>query len=210
MIKFYEVYVGNLPVAISHQNLKDLFGKVGEIVSIWIKGNNRRSTFAFVKYNYLDDARNAVKTLDKKNVDGLIIKVSLSKKTQHKLAEATKPKRDGSLLLELPKRTGKKTKSLQVRQILQKQIIKKTNDDEKFVFDYVSALKEINDNNIKCKPCEIVKIEPEKPNLQSLEDIVLRYYKPSQQKKNIGIDIDLSKNKVLNSADNVKFFNIAF
>ena len=51
--------------------------------------------------------------------------------------------------------------------------IVKTND-KKFVSDFVSALKEID--NISCKPCEIIKTEPEKTNLQTLENLVLRYY----------------------------------
>ena len=78
-----EVYVGNLSVAISHQDLKDLFDKAGEIVSTWIcRTNYQKFTFAFVKFRYLDDARNASKTFDNTNVDGLIIKVSLSKRTK--------------------------------------------------------------------------------------------------------------------------------
>ena len=107
----YEVYVGNLSVAISHQNLKDLFAKAGEIVSIWIcQKDYQRFTFAFIKFRYLDDAENASKLFDNANIDGLIIKVSVSKRTQINLAADVKPKKDGSLLLELPKREGKTKK----------------------------------------------------------------------------------------------------
>lgn len=83
----YEVYVGNLSAAISHQNLKDLFYKAGEIVSVWICPiNHQRFTFAFVKFRYLVDAENACKTYDNANIDGLIIKVRISKKTKRQLA----------------------------------------------------------------------------------------------------------------------------
>ena len=208
MNEFYDVHVGNLSVAISHQNLRDLFGKAGEIVSTWIyKRPHQKFTYGFVKFRYLDDARNASKNFNNTNLDGLIIKVDLSNKTKQKLTQTVK-KRDGSLLLELPKRTRRKevTKRDIGDKILRDQIVK--TNDKNFVSDFVSALKEMDD--ISCKPCEIIKTEPGETNLQTLEDIVLRYYKPVRQKKKIEIDIDLSNNKVLESAVNAKFFNIAF
>ena len=108
MSKFYEVYVGNLSVTVSHQNLRDLFGKAGEIVSTWIcKTHHQKFTYGFVKFRYLDDAKNASKNFNNTNLDGLIIKVNLSNKLQQRLTKTVK-KRDGSLLLELPKRTRRK------------------------------------------------------------------------------------------------------
>lgn len=212
MNEFYEVYVGNLSVATTHQNLRGLFSKVGEVVSTWISRRYEEFTYGFVKFRYFDDARNAIKNFNNANLDGSIIKVNLSKKCEQKLAETVKKKRDGSLLLELPKRT--KRKEVTKRDIgdkLLRDSILKTND-RNFVVDFVSAFKEIEDDrpNLNYNTCEIIKTEPEETNLQTLEDIVLRYYKPARQKKKIEIDIDLSNNKVLDSATNAKFFNIAF
>ena len=203
MSKSYEVYVGNLSAAISQKNLKDLFSKVGTIVSIWINRRNKKFTYGFVGFCYLDDARNACKTLNNRNLDGLIIKVNLSTKTEEKLAKSVK-KRD-SILLELPKRTRKKipTKTDQLKEILRADIVK--TNDKKFVSDFVCALKEMD--NISCKPL-IIKTEAEKTNLQTLENLILRYYQPVK-KNNIQIDIDLSNN-VLNQTLNAKFFEIEF
>lgn len=205
MTEFYDVYVGNLSVAISPSNLRDLFSSMGKIAFVWINLTHQTFTYGFVAFHYLDDARNACKTFNNKNINGLTIKVTLSTRTQQKLSQSVK-KRDDFILLELPKRTGKKveTKADRLAKILRNDIVK--TNDKQFVSDFASALKEMD--NISCTPCEIIKIEPEKPNLQTLEDLVVRYYKPVRRKKKIEIDIDLSKQNVLTSTLNVKLFDI--
>ena len=204
MTEFYDVYVGNLSAAISPPNLRDLFSSVGKIAFVWINLTHETFTYGFVAFHYLDDARNACKTFNNKNINRLTIKVTLSTRTQQKLSQSVK-KRDDSILLELPKRTGKKveTKADRLAKILRNDIVK-TNDKQ--VSDFASASKEMD--NISSTPSEIIKVEPEKPNLQTLEDLVVRYHKPVRRKKKIEIDIDLSKQKVLTSKLNAKLFDI--
>ena len=206
MSDFYDVYVGNLSVAISQENLRDLFCGMGRIAFVWIKKAHQRFTYAFVAFYYLDDARKACKALNNRNLDGLIIKVNLSIRTQQKLGNAVKKKTD-TILLELPKRTGKKmeTKQDRLRKILSDNI---KGQDNKFVCSFKDAM--IEADNVNCKPCELIKTEPEKPNLQTLETLVLRYYQPCQKKNSLfkEIDIDISKNNVLKSKQNTKYFDI--
>ena len=203
MTEFYDVYVGNLSTMISPPNLRYLFSTVGKIVSVWIKMKHQRVTYGFVTFYYLDDARNACKTFNSTNVDGLTITVNLSLKTEQKLSQSVKKKTD--LLLELPKRTEYN----KLDRILRRQMgqIGKANDKQ-FVSDFVSALKEMD--NISCKPCEIIKTEPEKTDLQTLENLVVRYYNKPVRKKKIEIDIDLSKQNEITSTLNAKLFDISF
>ena len=202
----YDVYIGNLSVKISQENLRDLFCGMGEIAFVWIKKAHQRFTYAFVAFYHLDDARKACQTFNNKNLDGLIIKVDLSTRTKQNLGNTVK-KRKTNLLLELPKRTGKKvpTKEDRIRVILKDQLIKQ---DKKFVRDFVDALKETD--NVCCKPCEIIKTESAKPNLQTLEDLVLRYHSPCEKRISLfkEIDFDISKGNVLKSAENAKYFDI--
>lgn len=207
MSKFYEVYVGNLSVKISAQNLKDLFAAAGEIGSVWIKCNFKEVTYGFVGFCYLEDAEKACKTFHEKQIDGFILCVRLSNKTRKELNNCVRPRRDGSILLQLPKNPGLERNKL--AKILKRDLITATNHNKEFINDYVSALREMD--NISCTPCKEVKAEFEETDLQTLEDIFLRYhYQPINKKKNREIDIDLSKNKVLTSELNAKYFDIAF
>ena len=116
-------------------------------------------------------------------------------------------KKTDTILLELPKRTGKKmeTKQDRLRKILSDNI---KGQDNKFVCSFKNAM--IEADNVNCKPCELIKTEPENPNLQTLETLVLRYYQPCQKKNSLfkEIDIDISKNNVLKSKQNTKYFDI--
>lgn len=207
MNKFYEVYVGNLSVKISVQNLRDLFGAAGQIGSVWIKCNFKEVTYGFVGFDYLDDAQKACQTFHQKQIDGFILCVRLSNTTQKELNNCVRKRRDGSVLLQLPKNTGSERNKL--TNILRLDLVKATNHSKEFINDYISALREME--KISCTPCKEVKAEFEETDLQTLENIVLRYhYQPINRKKNIEIDIDLSKNKVLTSELNAKYFDIAF
>ena len=59
-----------------------------------------------------------------------------------------------------------------------------------------------------CNEFEITKTEPKKVSLETLEDIVIRYFKSS--KKNTlfkEIDFDISKGNVLENEQNDKYFD---
>ena len=129
----------------------------------------------------------------------------MSTRTQQKLNGSVRKKtNNASILLNLPKREGKKhlTKEDKLRQILTENLKDQGQD---FINLYKNALTEMKD--VPSSSCDLIKTEPEKPNLEALEDIVIRYHKPC--KKNIffkEVDIDISNFKVLNKEDNIKYF----
>ena len=103
----YDIYIGNLSVTISREKLRNLFSEIGEILSVWINLKHQRFTYAFIAFYHLMDAKKACEQFNNRNLDGFVIKVHLSFKTEQKLANSVRMRTDG-ILLELPKRTGKK------------------------------------------------------------------------------------------------------
>ena len=207
MSNSYDVYIGNLSVATSREQLRELFSQAGEILFVWIKEAHQRFTYAFIAFYNLNDARKACEIFNNQNLDGFIIKVNLSIRTQQKLSGSVRKKtNDASVLLNLPKREGKKnpTGEDKLREILTENIKKQ---GESFVNLFTNALMELED--ITSGKCELIKAEGEKPNLESLEDVVVRYYKPC--KKNTlfkQVDFDISNGKVLTNEENMKYFKI--
>ena len=206
MSNSYDVYVGNLSVTISKEKLRELFSEIGEILFVWFKEAHQRFTYAFVAFYHLSDAKEACETFNNKNLDGFIIKVNLSIRTQQKLNGCVKKKTDScGILLELPKRTNKKisTGEDKLRTILSDNI---KAQDEDFVRNFTQAMAQAE--NVCCNEFEINKAEPEKVSLKTLENIVTRYFKPC--KKNTlfkEVDFDISKGNVFKSEQNDKYFN---
>ena len=207
MSNSYDVYIGNLSVAASREQLRELFSQAGEILFVWIKEAHQRFTYAFIAFYNLSDAKEACQIFNNRNLDGFIIKVNLSIRTQQKLSGSVRKKtNDASVLLNLPKREGKKnpTGEDKLREILTENIKKQ---GESFVNLFTNALMELED--ITSGKCELIKAEGEKPNLEALEDVVVRYYKPC--KKNTlfkQVDFDISNGKVLTNEENMKYFKI--
>ena len=207
MSNSYDVYIGNLSVATSREQLRELFSQAGEILFVWIKEAHQRFTYAFIAFYNLNDAKKACEIFNNQNLDGFIIKVNLSIRTQQKLSGSVRKKtNDASVLLNLPKREGKKnpTGEDKLREILTENIKKQ---GESFVNLFTNALMELED--ITSGKCELIKAEGEKPNLEALEDVVVRYYKPC--KKNTlfkQVDFDISNGKVLTNEENMKYFKI--
>lgn len=205
MSNSYDVYVGNLSVTISKEKLRELFSEIGEILFVWVKEAHQRFTYAFVAFYHLSDAKEACETFNNKNLDGFIIKVNFSIRTQQKLDGSVRKRTDsGGILLELPKRTNKKipTGEDKLRGILCDNI-KAQNED--FARNFAKAMVEAE--NV-CNEFEITKTEPKKVSLETLEDIVIRYFKSS--KKNTlfkEIDFDISKGNVLENEQNDKYFD---
>ena len=207
MSNSYDVYIGNLSIATSREQLRELFSQAGEILFVWIKEAHQRFTYAFIAFYNLSDAKEACQIFNNRNLDGFIIKVNLSIRTQQKLSGSVRKKtNDASVLLNLPKREGKKnpTGEDKLREILTENIKKQ---GESFVNLFTNALMELED--ITSGKCELIKAEGEKPNLEALEDVVVRYYKPC--KKNTlfkQVDFDISNGKVLTNEENMKYFKI--
>ena len=200
----YDVYVGNLSVTVSIERLRNLFSEVGEILSIWINQKNGKFTYGFIAFYHLIDAKKACEQFNNRNLDGFVIKVNLSKKTEQKLNNSVRKKRDG-ILLELPKRAGKKipTKEDTIRKILRNTLL----TNEEIVKDFSKAYLEAE--KIPFNEFQIIKAAPETPTLKTLETTIKRYFNPSS-KKNTEIDFDISKGNVLTSEQNDKFFNLIY
>ena len=225
----YDIYIGNLSVTTSRERLKILFSEIGEILSIWINQKHPKFTFAFIRFCHLIDAKKACEQFNNKDLDGNVIKVSISLRTQQKLTNCVRKKddsielpkrtdptqqkltsyvqiRDSSILLELPKRTGPKipTKQDKIREILKNDLVK-TNSNE-FVKDFVNALIETDD--IVCSnQFHIIKTEPEKSDLKDLDNTIKRFFNKSSKANSLfEVDFDLSKNNVITTEQYEKFF----
>ena len=46
----YYVYVGNLSVSVSIEELKNLFSQVGQVLKVWINQSFKKITYGFVEY----------------------------------------------------------------------------------------------------------------------------------------------------------------
>ena len=201
----YDIYIGNLSVSTSREKLRNLFSEIGEILFVWINQKHQRFTYAFIAFYHLIDAKKACEQFNNRNLDGFIIKVCLSLKTEQKLSNSVR-KRTDSILLELPKQTGKKipTKEDKIREILRDNLIKQ--NSKEFVKNFAKAL--IEAENVCFKEYEIIKTEPETPDLRTLETTIIRYFKPTTKKKSLfkEVDFDISKDNVITTEQNDKFF----
>ena len=70
----YKVYVGNLPDHIRFRDLKDLFYKYGKVVDVDLH-HRRGATFAFVQFEDIRDAEDAVTERDGYPFEGFNIRV---------------------------------------------------------------------------------------------------------------------------------------
>ena len=119
---YFDVYVGNLAISTSEK-----VSQAGDISSVWIKDTcYRQYTYAFVTFYNLEDAKKACEVFNNQNLDGLIIKVSLSIKTQQRLSSSVRKKTENASILceHLPKREGKQElkKEERLRQILRQNL----------------------------------------------------------------------------------------
>ena len=74
-----KLYVGNLSYSTTEGNLSELFGELGEVVSVNLitdRMSGRSKGFAFVEMAEYDAAQNAINQLNGKEVDGRTIKVA--------------------------------------------------------------------------------------------------------------------------------------
>ena len=205
----YDIYIGNLSITVSKERLQNLFSKVGEISSIWINYSYERVTYGFIAFIHLTHAKKACEQFNGQELDKFIIKVNLSKKTEQKLKCSTKMKLkyaanrpNGSVLLELPKKSGCSKNETAIR-ILRKDLI----ENKEIIKDYAEAYSKAENISFANKP-EIIKTIPETPNLTTLETTIKRYFKPTYEKSTLKVDFDLSKGKVLTTEQYEKFFNL--
>ena len=184
-----------------------MFRQVGKISSIWINRKFTKTTYGFIAFRYLTDAKKACEQFNNHNLDGFVIKVNLSLKTELKLNNSVRkkrqdwlvPKREG-ILLELPKLIP--TKESKIRKILKNNLI----SNPEIVNDFGKVCFEAENTDYK-KP-ETIKTASETPTLETLETTILRYYQPPKYKNTLQVDFDLSKGKVLTTEQYEKFFKM--
>jgi cold-inducible RNA-binding protein len=74
-----KLYVGNLSYSTTEGSLSELFGELGEVVSVNLitdRMSGRSKGFAFVEMAEYDAAQDAINQLNGKEVDGRAIKVA--------------------------------------------------------------------------------------------------------------------------------------
>ena len=200
MSKSYSVYIGNLPTTILTEQLQKLFSQVDRVLDVWINPLFKTVTYGFAKFSTEVAAKEACKQFNGLKLDSHQIKVnlSLSEKPKNKLSCTD------SILLELPKKTGPSKNHL-----VNLKLHKTLRENKEIVADFAAACKKMEDIPY-CKEPEI-KTAPEPTNLTTLEETVVRYFKPSTRKKNtLKVDFDLSKGKLLTNEQYDKFFNVQF
>jgi RNA recognition motif-containing protein len=73
------IYVGSLSYDVTENELKDLFSEFGDVSSVKIiedRDTGRPKGFAFVEMPNQDEAENAIKSLNEKEIKGREIKVN--------------------------------------------------------------------------------------------------------------------------------------
>lgn len=73
------IYVGNLPIDIKESELDDLFYKYGKIREIDLKAPARPPAFAFISFDDVRDAEDAVRGRDNYNFDGYRLRCEFAK-----------------------------------------------------------------------------------------------------------------------------------
>nr|CCA23709.1 splicing factor putative [Albugo laibachii Nc14] len=74
-----KIFVGNLPQEISEPELEKTFGEFGKIVNVILKFPRRPPPFAFIEYEDLRDAEDAVQQMHGKELHGAEIRVEISR-----------------------------------------------------------------------------------------------------------------------------------
>ena len=215
MNNYFDVYVGNLAVSTSREQLRELFCQFGEIENVWVKDFPERYTFTygFISFYNLRDARQACALMNNKNLDGFILKVRISVKTQQRIAGCILKRTDQSVIRNdqtnrsLLRNEHESIKEKHLRNILTDQIVETQKLDNKFIPSFRKAVGEMKDIPPKVSCSNIVNT-PQEANLEELESIVLRYYEPLNKNKNYlkKIDLDLSHGKVLSEEESQKYF----
>ena len=234
----FDVHVSNLPVSISETHLRSVFSQAGDILAVQTQPvhANAKYTYAFVRFSKLEDAKNACALLSNKNIDGLVIKVNLSIKTQQRLnTKSPVPRRshkiyDSSIVRKSMPRVEPGTRHMingskekQLQQILKRNLhclndfkntntkwlgIKSQQDTEDFMRSFKNALTDMA-KIPESVGCDVIKHKGEKVDTKALESIIIRYHQPIK-KHNLfkEVDFDLSNKMTLNKEENKDYFRL--
>ena len=78
MSESFQVYVGNLPINVTKQQLHKLFSPLGDVLDIWINRKFRTVTYAFVGFTDVNTCHEACKRFDNYELGLRKLKVKLS------------------------------------------------------------------------------------------------------------------------------------
>ncbi|HCM52155.1 TPA: RNA-binding protein [Candidatus Saccharibacteria bacterium] len=81
-----KLYVGSLPYSVDDNKLKELFAQFGTVVSAQVivdRDSNQSKGFGFVEMKTEDEAKEAIKALNGKDMDGRSIMVNEARPKEH-------------------------------------------------------------------------------------------------------------------------------
>jgi cold-inducible RNA-binding protein len=84
-----KLYVGNLPYAITDQDLQQIFSNIGQVTSarvIFDRETGRSKGFGFVEMSTEDEARKAISEYDNGDLEGRRLRVSEAKPVEPRMA----------------------------------------------------------------------------------------------------------------------------
>ena len=82
-----KLYVGNISLDTSEQDLEDCFGEIGTVESVNIitdRDTGRSRGFGFVELSSQEEGQNAISQLDGKELDGRALKVNEAKPRENR------------------------------------------------------------------------------------------------------------------------------
>ena len=195
MSKYFEIYVGNLPVNVSNQQLRELFLPVGEVLHVWIKRQFKTITYGFVGFSDLETCHEACERFDNYILGLSKLKVNISFKNEKK-------SKDKGILLEMKKKSG-----ITKEHLLKLTLMRNLRENRDIRESFKMAMQDA-ENVTDIDKFEVVKHVGESCNLKTLEETVIRNFGKPRQKKPIAIDIDLTKGKRLSLEQNDRLFNV--
>ena len=239
--KMYTCHVGNLQSGINEDQLKKIFSCAGEVKDARIRclNSSRPFNFGFVSYSNLNEAEDACRMLNGKQVGIYSLLVSLSQETKSKIERTfTQPKdskmksskstcTDHSILHE-PHIGGKSSSCTQKEKDLQSRFkdslmklstdkklagyfeLNKPEDGEFFIKNFKDILV-----NIAHVPSGVagshIHCSPDPVTKSGLENLIIRYYEHPVETKNrlLMTDIDLTSSSN-QSLENTNFKNGLF
>jgi cold-inducible RNA-binding protein len=81
------LYVGNLPYGVDEDKLKELFGEVGEVVSVSLptdRDTGQRRGFGFVEMANQSEAEDAIKKYDGFSLDNRQLRVNIAREREER------------------------------------------------------------------------------------------------------------------------------
>ena len=229
----YSVHIANLPASVSEKALESLFKRAGDVKEVFKHpqsgGVRAKYTFAFVRYETIMEVKNAIRMLDKVQLDEGYISVSMSDHTKRLLHLSdddtgrfrSSPTKKGSILHDpMPRGVGGKYRisAMDERQVhvkLKQSLyciknskadckwlgIESEDDSKLFMKDFKDVLVDMS-KTPHAVGVDAVSFGERAIKKVVLRDIIIRYHEEPVQNKQLfkEIDIDLTDDKLLSKS----------